>query len=65
MTETLTHFFSDMVKVVYTYQSIDSWQIFNGTPLSHKKKIYSNLTMKDITDADYKNTGKKSVRISE
>ena len=33
-----------------------SWQKFNETPMPDKKGFYSNLTMEDITDADYKHT---------
>ena len=32
---------------------MDDWEKFNETSLSEKEKIYSNLNMEDITDADY------------
>ena len=36
-----------------TYEYIDDWEKFNETILPEKEKIYSNLNMEDITDADY------------
>ena len=39
-------------KGVYPYEYMDSWQRFYETSLSNKKKIYSDLTIADITDAD-------------
>ena len=32
---------------------IDEWEKFNKTSLPGKKKLYSNLNMKDAIDADY------------
>ena len=32
---------------------MDEWEKFNETSLSEKEEFYSNLNMKDITDADY------------
>lgn len=31
---------------------MDSWQRLAETPIAEKNKFYSNLAMKDITDAD-------------
>ena len=36
------------------------WEKFNEASLPEKEKLYSNLNMKDITDADYMH-GKKSL----
>ena len=32
---------------------MDEWEKFNKTSLPKKEEFYSNLNMKDITDADY------------
>lgn len=34
---------------------MQSWQRFTEIPLPEMKELHRNLTMKDITDADYKN----------
>ena len=41
-------------KGVYLYELIDSRERFNETSLSDKEAICSNLNIKGITDADYK-----------
>ena len=41
-------------KGVYLYELTDSWERFNETSLSDKEAICSNLNIKGITDADYK-----------
>ena len=33
---------------------MDHWEKFNETTLPKKEKFYSNLSMEDITEADYK-----------
>ena len=40
-------------RVVYRYKYMDGWERFNETSLTTKKKLFSNLTMKSIIDADY------------
>ena len=40
-------------KDLYRYEYMDDWEKFNETKLSEKQKIYSNLNMEEITDADY------------
>ena len=40
-------------KVVYSDKYMDKWGKFNETSLPEKEELYSNLNMKDITDADY------------
>ena len=40
-------------KGVYLYEYMDDWEKFNETTLPEKEWLYSNLNMKDITDADY------------
>ena len=41
-------------KGVYPYEYMDSWQRFNEKLLPSKKDFYSNLTMEDINDIDYR-----------
>ena len=43
-----------LIKDVYPYEYLDSWQRFNKTLLPDKKEFYNNLNMEDITDSDYK-----------
>lgn len=38
----------------YSSQYMDSWQRFHETPFPKRKELFSNLTMKNITGADYK-----------
>ena len=40
-------------KVVYPYEYIDWWKIFNGTELPDKKYFFSELNEEGITDEDY------------
>ena len=40
-------------KGVYPYEYMDSWEKFSETVLPSKKKFYSNLNLKDISDEDY------------
>ena len=40
-------------KGVYLYEYIDDWENFNETTLPEKGEFYSNLNIKNITDADY------------
>ena len=58
-----------MRKVVYPYEYIDEWEIFNETllpplprtpPPSQKKEFYINLNMEDITGLDH-NHAKKNL----
>ena len=39
-------------KGVYPYRYMDDWVKFNKTTLPQKEEFYSNLNMKEITDAD-------------
>ena len=41
-------------KGVYPYEYMDCWERFNETSLPYKEAFYSNLTMEDITDVDYR-----------
>ena len=41
-------------KNIYPYEYLDSWQRFNETSFPDKNEFYSNLTMENITDANYK-----------
>ena len=41
-------------KGVYLYKYMDSYKQFNEISLPGKKKIYNNLNIENITDADYK-----------
>ena len=45
-------------KGVYPYEYMDSWERFNETSLPHKKAVYSELDLEDITDKDYVNAQK-------
>ena len=40
-------------KVVYHYEYMDDWEIFNETWLPEKEDFYNHVNLKDITDADY------------
>ena len=40
-------------KGVYLYEHMDGWKKFNEISLPEKEDFYSNLSMEDITDADY------------
>ena len=40
-------------KGIYPYEYMDSWERFDETFLPDKEDFYSDLNMKDITDADY------------
>ena len=46
--------FVSLGKGVYPYEYMDEWNKFNEKELSVKKSFYSNLTMEDISDTDYK-----------
>ena len=41
-------------KGVYPYEYMDEWNKFNEKKLPCKESFYSNLTMEDISDTDYK-----------
>ena len=41
-------------KVVYPYEYMDNWERFNEILLPNKEAFYSNLSMEDITDTDYR-----------
>ena len=38
----------------YIYENMDSWQRFNESSLPNKKEFYSNLSVEDIADSDFK-----------
>ena len=40
-------------KGVYPYEYMDGWDKFNETSIPSKESLYSNLTMKNITETDY------------
>ena len=40
-------------KGVYPYEYMDEWEKFNEIALPEKEEFYSNLSMEDITGADY------------
>ena len=42
-----------MRKGVYPYEYMDDLEKFNETTLLEKEEFYSNLNLKNITDADY------------
>ena len=41
-------------KGVYCYEYMDTWEKFDETSLPDKKSFYSSLTMKNISDIDYR-----------
>ena len=41
-------------KGVYPYEHADGWDKFNETSIPNKESFYSNLTMQNITETDYK-----------
>ena len=43
-----------LIKGVYPYEYMDSWERFNETSLPIKKDFYSNLNIEDIDDIDYR-----------
>ena len=45
-------------KVVYPYEYMDSWEKFNEASLPPKKDFYSELTLENISDKDYKHAQK-------
>ena len=40
-------------KGIYPYDYMDDWEKFNKTILPKKEEFYSNLNMKETTDADF------------
>ena len=50
----LNRFILLLRKGVYPYEYMDTWEIFHETSLPDKEAFYSNLTMEDITNVDYK-----------
>ena len=47
-----------LIKDVYPYEYMDSWNRFNETFLPPKKYFYSELTIKDVSDKDYEHAQK-------
>ena len=45
--------FTISYKIVYRFEYVDDWKKFNEATLSEKAEVYSNLNIKDTTDADY------------
>ena len=41
-------------KGVYSYEYMDGWDKFNETSISSKESFYSNLTMENISETDYR-----------
>ena len=52
--EDINKFILLLRKGIYPYEHMDSWEKFSGTSLPDKEPFYSNLTMVDITDVDYR-----------
>ena len=50
----LNEFILLLRKGVYPYEYMDSWERFNETSLPSKESFYSNLTMEDIDEIDYR-----------
>ena len=47
-------------KGVHPYKYMDKWEKFNETSLSDKEYFYGNLSIEEVTDADYKTCKKVS-----
>ena len=45
-------------KGVYTYEYMDSWEIFDESSLPDKKAFHIELYLEDITNKDYTNAQK-------
>ena len=45
-------------KGIYPYEYMESWQRFHERCLPFKSKFYSNLTLENITDIDYRHTNR-------
>ena len=41
-------------KDVYPYEYMDGWDKFNETSIPRKEPFYSNLTMENISETDYR-----------
>ena len=41
-------------KAVYPYEYMDGWDKFNETSIPSEESFYSNLTMENISETDYK-----------
>ena len=41
-------------KDVYTYEYMDGWDKFSETSIPRKEPFYSNLTMENISETDYR-----------
>ena len=50
----INKFYLMLRKGVHRYEDMNSWQRLNEISLPGKKEFYSNLTMENITDADFK-----------
>ena len=49
-----------LIKSVYPYEYMDSWERFDEVLLPKKEDFYSTLNMENITSVDYSHT-KKSI----
>ena len=47
-----------LIKCVYPYEYMDSWERFNELSLLLLKAFYSKLNLEDITDKDYNHAQK-------
>ena len=52
--EDINKFILLLRKGVYPYEYMYSWGRFDETSLTNKEAFYSSLSMKDITDVDYR-----------
>ena len=50
----LNKFILLLIKGIYPYEYMNSWERFNETSLPSKKEFYSNLNMEDIDEIDYR-----------
>ena len=47
-----------LIKGVYPYEYMDSWEKFDETSLPDKEAFYSSLNIEDITNVDYRHANK-------
>ena len=54
-----------LIKGVYPYEYMDSWERFNETSLPSKEDFYSNLNMENIDDLDYRHGNNELENLGE
>ena len=52
--ENLNKFILLLRKGVYPYEYVDNWEIFNETSFPNKESFYTNLSLENVDDIDYR-----------